>query len=63
MRKSSYNKAQLKCAFNAWFDWLVPGGQRIFAVDMGETSEERDATIERFWGVFVEKLLDVEEVE
>lgn len=62
-RRVSWNKAQTKCAFHAWFDWMVPKGQGIFAVDIGETPEEVEETIEKFWRVFVEKLLDVEEVE
>lgn len=63
MRISKYNKSQLKCAFYDWFGWMVPKGQRVFAVDMGETPEEVEETIERFWRVFVEKLLDVVETE
>jgi hypothetical protein len=61
--RTVFNKAQLKCAFYAWFDWLVPKGQKILAIDMGETPEEVEETIERFWRVFVEKLLDVVEAE
>jgi len=62
-RFSLFNKAQLKCAFFDWFDWMIPKGQKIFAIDMGETPEEVEETIEKFWRVFVEKLLDVVEEE
>jgi hypothetical protein len=63
MPRLSYKVAQIKCAFYAWFDWLVPKGQKILAIDMGETPEEVGETVERFWRVFVEKLLDVEDVK
>ena len=63
MRKSKFTKSQIKRAFFNWLDWMVPNGQQHLAIDMGETEEERQATVERFWRVFTEKLLDVEEVD
>ena len=62
-RFGCFPKAVIKCAFHAWLDWMMPNGQQHLAIDMGETEEERQATVERFWRVFTEMLLDVEEVD
>ncbi len=63
MNPSKYGVAQVKCAFFAWFDRMVPNQQQFFSVDMGESQEEREDTLEAFWHLFVNALLDVEETD
>lgn len=56
--QAKFNKETIKCAF---FNWMPRG--RIWAVDMGETDVEWEASVEVMWRKFVEALLNVEEVE
>ena len=61
MRRSGFEKPEIKCAFYAFFS-LWPA-QRVWAVDRGETEEEREATIEYLWHKFVDILLDTQDVD
>ncbi len=56
MPKISYKLAQIRCAFQEW----MPKGQRILAVDFGETEEEREETIQHMWKRFMKILQNVE---
>lgn len=61
--RTEFSKIQIKCAFFNWIDMLMPNRQQYLAIDMGESEDEQKATILKFWRVFAEMLLDVEEVE
>ena len=62
MRESRFSKEVVKCAFFNWFDMMIPK-QQFLALDMGETEEERNETVKKFWYKFVDVLLSVEEVK
>jgi hypothetical protein len=63
MRKSEFSKESVKCAFFNWLDMMMPNNQQFIALDMGETEEEREETLNKFWRKFTDVLLSVEETE
>lgn len=58
-RRSYFNKAQLKCAFVAFFSCFP--NQSVWVFDRGETEEDHQKSIEFLWQKFVGFLSEVRE--
>ena len=56
--RATFSKAEVRTAFFAFFDAFP--NQRVWAVDIGETEEERQKAIEFLWHKFVDCLLSIE---
>ena len=59
--RATFNKAEIRTAFFAFFD-AYPN-QTVWVVDVGESEEERQKTIEFLWHKFVDCLLSVEKAD